>query len=225
MIDAKDARHGTNRGYNAGCRCEGCKTGHAAYRANWRKRVYLNRGNVKLRALGTQRRIQALAALGWSLSEQDRRIGRSMGFTARVLRQDEVTPPIAEMYENLYDELSMEIPSGLYVARDRRRAARKGWLVPLMWDDDRIDDPTYEPLAYLLSKRRKDIDEAVVLRVLAGANAPTTPAERREIVRRWLAQGGSERDLCARMGWREGRYSPSTVGPEVHHRDAERRAS
>jgi hypothetical protein len=53
----------------------------------------------------------------------------------------------------MYDDLSMRLPpedtgqQRAQVAKARNYAARRGWLAPLWWDDDRIDDPTYEPRA------------------------------------------------------------------------------
>ena len=52
------------------------------------------------------------------------------------------------------------------------------------------------------------IDEAAITRVLAGEVIPTTTAERRLIMRRWIEAGNSEKSLCDRMGWRQGRYTP-----------------
>jgi hypothetical protein len=40
---------------------------------------------------------------------------------------------------DIYDQLSMQIPEGRYVARTRNHAERMGWPPPLAWDD--IDDP------------------------------------------------------------------------------------
>lgn len=52
-----------------------------------------------------------------------------------------------------------------------------------------------------------EIDDAVVERVLGGDILPTTAAERRLILARWLARGGSEKSLCDRMGWKTARYT------------------
>ena len=59
-------------------------------------------------------------------------------------------------------------------------------------------------LTLKLAVNKKDWDKVI----LAGEKLPTTTAERREIMRRWLASGRTESSLCERMGWKASRYTP-----------------
>ncbi|MEV4287401.1 hypothetical protein AB0K40_17995 [Nonomuraea bangladeshensis] len=99
-------------------------------------------------ATGTRRRIQALAAIGWTLTEQGHRIGRaptSMCYLA-LARGDKVTAAVAARVAALYDELSMTpAPESDTSRRSRARAETRGWAPPLAWDDETIDDPAAVP--------------------------------------------------------------------------------
>lgn len=97
-------------------------------------------GGAKVPALGTQRRIQALHAIGWSLSEIARRIGVTRSQMDRVLKRSHVFARTARATVVLFRELCMTPgPS----TRARLAAKRKGWPPPLAWDD--IDDPDETP--------------------------------------------------------------------------------
>lgn len=159
--------------------------------------------------------------LGWPsriLAEKARIQRGQQGVDAILRKSQKVTAWRAADIAKVYDELSMTLgPSNI----TRLRAEAKGWPPPLAWDDDRIDDPAYNPMGLLTngvhrprrgSSTRSAIDEAVVLRVLSGENLPTSKAERAEIMRRWIDNGGSEAELCRRMGWRAGRYGSRGVG-------------
>lgn len=100
---------------------------------------------TQIDATGTRRRVQALAAIGWTISEQGRRIGQAPTNMWQLTRAERVTVRIAERVTALYDELSMTPPDGWLADLTRTRAAKKGWAPPLAWDDDTIDDPTAVP--------------------------------------------------------------------------------
>ncbi|HET7326973.1 MAG TPA: hypothetical protein VFJ14_06755 [Nocardioidaceae bacterium] len=88
------------------------------------------------------------------------------------------------------------------------RARNAGHLPPLAWDDPgTLAWPNPDKRTH--ARRRPPtvvLDEAVVARILAGESIRATKAERDEAMRRWRAAGGSEAELCRRMGWRAGRY-------------------
>lgn len=97
---------------------------------------------------GTQRRLRALIALGWTARYLTRRLGMSsrtigtvtadLGAPVRVSTRARVAA--------LYDELALAIPApsrGTTIARGVAR--RNGWVPPLAWDDDAIDDPAATP--------------------------------------------------------------------------------
>lgn len=88
-------------------------------------------------ALGTQRRIQALNALGWPLSHIARRISIHRSNLNKMLQAEHVQAGTARRVRDLYDALCMTPGSS---QRARREAAEKGWKPPLWWDDD-IDNP------------------------------------------------------------------------------------
>lgn len=95
-------------------------------------------------ATGTRRRLQAMAALGHRTDYITARLGIGPTGVAKVLTgtQDRVSAARARAVAALYDELWDKQGSCL---RTRRTAARKGWLLPMWWDDDTIDDPAAEP--------------------------------------------------------------------------------
>ncbi len=93
---------------------------------------------------GTTRRLRCLVAIGWTQTELARRIGWSVCNLNSVVmaRRPGVRVDTARMVAAMYDELSMTPgPS----ARARSLAARHGWLPPLAWDDEQLDDPSHEP--------------------------------------------------------------------------------
>lgn len=193
----------------------------AAHCADYRKRVYVNRGPILTDATGVARRLQALAVLGWTSRDLAPLLGVS---DARVqhltnMKYPKAHPDTIAAVRALYDRLSMTVPvdhkttgrGGAAVhARQRRAAAAKGYLPPLAWDDDTIDDPRakpHRPRAADQHRHRGEVDDAVVERILAGERMPwTTPAEKVEVRRRWVAAGRSLVDLEDLMGWNASRY-------------------
>lgn len=215
-----DVRHATNAGYLAGCREVCCRNAHAKYRRDLRARHYLaGVDSLRVDALGTRRRLQALAALGWPTEWIDSSIGRRRGYTSNILSSRQtVLKSTADLIDSAYESLSMSVPPTdtlprrQVVSRTRNLAARRGWVPPLAWDD--IDDPHELPATYILADLRIDktstashADEVTVERVLAGEwRTPTTKADRVEVVARWRAQGRSLAELGRRTGWKPERY-------------------
>lgn len=83
-------------------------------------------------SLGTVRRIQALHALGWPLSEVARRIGVHRASLDRTLKAAQVQAGTARRVRGVYEELCMTPGPSL---RARKSAAEKRWKPPLWWDD------------------------------------------------------------------------------------------
>lgn len=204
-----DPRHGSYAGASAHRRagerpCPACLCAEARTRKQNRWLEHIGQP-ATIPALGTIRRLQALRRLGWTVVA----IAAESGIPEKTLRNPtyrgtNVYRTTADAVAATYDRLSMRIPEGPYATRERRYAERQGWPPPLAWDD--IDNPTEQPRGHVTAAGRTPIDEAVVQRVLAGERLPTTPAERDEITRRWVARGGSNKTLCTRMGWKQGRY-------------------
>lgn len=92
---------------------------------------------------GTVRRLRALVAIGWTQTELAARLGFTGANASRLfLGHHKVTAATARRVAVLFDELSLQ--SGPSNAA-RARGARMGWLRPLDWDDDALDDPAALP--------------------------------------------------------------------------------
>lgn len=199
MIAPDDARHGTTRGYSAGCHEACCRAAEARRRHELRVAHYLGRPQ-SIDPTGTIRRIHALMAIGWTTTQLGQRIGYGSTALNQITRCREwVMRETADKVRTLYDELSMTPgPS----AETRKRAARKGWVPPLAWDDESIDDPRakpYQPTREL--KRDRDIDEVAVYRALLGERINLTKRERLEVARLWQQRGRSLNELDRIHGW------------------------
>jgi hypothetical protein len=103
---------------------------------------------------GTQRRIRALFALGWTNTS----IEAATGVPADKLRrarldrqsiQPDLAAPVAGAYEALWNrEPPRQTAEQQGEANAARAYARRwGWAPPMGWDDDLIHDPAYRPPA------------------------------------------------------------------------------
>lgn len=196
-----DPRHGVNAGYMAGCRGACCKKAHAEYRRGLRARQYIARGPMTIPALGTQRRIRALQAIGWRITDiaEALDLGVHRGVCAplwQLMNREHTTRNTAERVNALYEQWSMT-PGPAFV-RNRGMSERKGYLPPLAWDD--IDDPAEQPRRGTNHTCKDDVDPVVVDRVLSGDRLHMTTAERREVVIRARGLGWSYLQIEARTG-------------------------
>lgn len=140
--------------------------------------------------VGTRRRIQALVARGWSLSQLAKRLGVAPTNFSRSIYSSGVLEgtrkAVAALYEQLWDQ---EPPTGtrwekIAATKARRYAAERGWLPPMAWDDDTIDDPTTQPTT---SDDDPTVDPADELRwLLDQYENPQHAAERLGITRNTL---------------------------------------
>lgn len=94
-------------------------------------------------ATGTRRRLQALMANGWPASTLARLLcaceePRVLQVARRGRVRSATALAVRELYERLADTTG---PSPATATRYRAR----GWLPPIWWDDDTIDDPTHTP--------------------------------------------------------------------------------
>lgn len=144
-------RHGTP----TAIRWDHCRCPNAIAAANRAAKTrYLNRsrhGPRLINPAGARRRIQALAAIGWSQTAQAQRLGitlarvnyianpgrRGAGRLINVRTRDR----IVAMYTALADATP---PPGPGTARSIRGAEAAGYLPPIAWDDN-IDDPAALP--------------------------------------------------------------------------------
>lgn len=93
-------------------------------------------------ATGTIRRLQALATIGYPFQQQGRLAGIHEDQARHILEQQQVTTRTAEAIKNLYNRLQLKpAPPSRQATQAREIARRNGWLPPLCWDEDLIDDP------------------------------------------------------------------------------------
>lgn len=97
-------------------------------------------GTAWVNATGSKRRIQALAALGYTLKEQAEAVGKIPSNYRAILFRDTVLAGTARYVRDLYKAWSMTPAPQTWVSeRTRRIAEKNGWCPPLAWDDDLID--------------------------------------------------------------------------------------
>lgn len=96
-------------------------------------------------ALGTQRRMRALAWMGWSAPMVAKRIGIPAGTLPTLIGRGRVSARLAAQVAQVYREWShLPGPS----KQSRTKALSKGWAPPAAWDDNGangIDDPRARP--------------------------------------------------------------------------------
>ncbi len=112
---------------------------------------------------GTRRRLQALVATGWSQTRLASRLGMTSGNLTPMLHDRRggcVTVARARAVTDLYDELWDQAPTAdnrwfdAGISHAKTAARRHGWVVPLAWDEDTIDDPEAVPNLGHTSARR-----------------------------------------------------------------------
>lgn len=99
-------------------------------------------------ATGSRRRLQALAAMGYAL----RTLGKELDWNPVNVyefargNQSKVYAATADKVAALYDRLSMIPPENTRAAKVvRTHARKKGFVPPLAWDEETIDDPEAIP--------------------------------------------------------------------------------
>lgn len=160
---------------------------------------------ARVDSTGAVRRIQALVALGWSQSKICVRLGiqRSNFTDISQGRRTEITVAYDKAVRALYAEWSMQLPpqaghrDRIAASRSRNYAKAAGWVPPLAWDDDQLDDPTAVPGAV----EAVDMDPVRVQRRMYGdKDVRLNTAEKAELVRRMIANGVPKNDIERRTG-------------------------
>lgn len=155
----------------------------------------------------TRRKVQALACYGWSLADIARDFGTTQQALQKSLRKDMIRRATAEKVDAWYLAHEMTLaPDTPYTRRTRAAASREGWRPPLAWED--IDAGILAEVESLAEVPRERFDLEVVEDFLQYGTwtRRTSRLEKIEIMRRWLADGRSEAELCRLTGWRPGRY-------------------
>jgi hypothetical protein len=152
-------------------------------------------------SVGAVRRVQALMALGWrkaDLADQGVPAGQ---LVARS--RDLIGVTRWRQVREVYDRLSMT-PGPSQAARDR--AAARGYLPPLAWDEETIDDPRATTQDGEEGEAALDcvaVDRAVDMAAAdasCGTDLPLTQDERIAVVRRLTARGSSDTEVAGVLG-------------------------
>lgn len=180
-----------------------------ALKAAERERQRLGVGPMHIDPTGTRRRLQGLFALGYTAVD----LGRELNVTPSRVMQiatgywKKVHVNTAARVKALCSRWWMTRPEGWKADRQRRWANQKGWLGLLAWDDDTIDDPNARPAGlkgpYVVGDY---IDEAAVLRRMAGERVALTRDERIEVVRRLRREQWSYSHIEEHTGLKTDRY-------------------
>jgi hypothetical protein len=131
-----------------GCRCAPARAAYVRYR----KFLALRGGASRVPALGTMRRLRALARMGHGFTA----VAREQGLATETLRKItlgvtrtvtvRVERQVIDFYDRFWDvdgETRAADPFARRWARTLKERAREaGWPPPMWWDDDRIDCPT-----------------------------------------------------------------------------------
>ena len=169
-------------------------------------RLILNHGDPtegSVGALGTRRRLQGLALQRWDLQSIADATG--IGFSTLAAIRGGATEQVRSRFYTTIRDWTATVEMELGPSRNARlHAIKRGWVGLLAFDD--IDDPNERPTGGYLHRRRDSVDEVTVQRLLAGQSVPSSPAEKDEAMRRWVANGGSKRSFAVLHGWKEGRY-------------------
>jgi hypothetical protein len=136
----KGSRHGDYSAYRLGCRCPDARNDDRIYRKRRREGRHPAR---MIDATGTARRLQALAAIGWSTTELGPHLDAHPNLVQRwrsgnrpVNRANAIK--VAALYRELQGTPG---PSDV----TRARAQSFGWVPPHLWEDVDIDDPNARP--------------------------------------------------------------------------------
>lgn len=162
---------------------------------------------ARIDGTGTRRRIQALMACGWSARAIQDESGMYYTLIIRLIRKHtSVTKLNADRIAAAYDRLWNVAPATdtpahrRNVSNARNAAARRGYVPPLAWDDDEIDNPKAKPQTGRTRDTRVIVDEVVVERLKAGQSVPTNRIEQRTALAELVAEGVPTAEIAKRLG-------------------------
>ncbi|MGX9348124.1 hypothetical protein [Microbacterium sp. KNMS] len=132
-------------------------------------------------ATGTRRRLQALAAMGWSLQYVAAAIGHNARRITYTAEAERVRASTARLVRELYEWLSVAPPvarsaaEAAAIAHVKRDARSRGWVGPLAWDD--IDNDPDLPVDEFETDEEQDLELDIA--ALLEQHAAGTPARLR----------------------------------------------
>lgn len=162
-------------------------------------------------ALGARRRLQALAAKGYTF-ERLAPIVDYTRYNVRILAngdRDWITSAGDQRIRTAYNRLHMRAPvpanhhEQAGITKVKARAIANGWAPAFAWDTDTIDDPNAQPVvAPALAPDAADyIDHAAVLaRINGDRTIDLNRAEQLELVHRMLAAQWGQKQIEAQTG-------------------------
>lgn len=123
----------------------------AVRQARYQKERVMNGGKPwrLVDAIGTHRRIRALACLGWSTRALERKYDLPRWTLDSLLNHRTIHRGSYELVKRIYDELQTTAPvpttknEKIGISRAKGSARKGGWGPPASWDD--IDDPEERP--------------------------------------------------------------------------------
>jgi len=157
-------------------------------------------------ATGTKRRLQALVALGWSRQKLAESFGADRSCIGRYMVRDRVQASTALAVKDLYDRMWDTAPpeetrwDRAAAAAARNYAADRGWVKPMAWDDETIDDPAAKPSGTKQGKAPAIVDPIAVEQALKGEKVHLNSVEAAEVVRIATDRGMSARQIAAITG-------------------------
>jgi AraC-like DNA-binding protein len=196
--------------YQKGCRCDECREAERQRKARYRKAKAIDPRPCYLEPTGAIRRIQALVCAGWTYYDIAADAKLTHKALVRLVRREHgVSRRDHARIKRTYDRLwngPTEMTKGRRKAQTEARA--KGWVAPMGWDDDLIDDPLAEPH----DEAPVDVDWQAVERAVTGtpSGRRLTQAERRAAVQALAGGGATATQISKRLGMNSGdvkRYS------------------
>jgi hypothetical protein len=203
-------KHGEYLAYKRDlCRCDECRAADATKRrANYRaraERAWAGNPEPYVPAIGITRRLQALCYIGWTsaMLEPLTGIGRDTLAKLRCGDRANVVPgkvaPIVRVYDALWDKPVLTEGGRKAAGHARYR----GYLPPLAWDDETIDDPGAHPAVTF--EASTELDWVLVERLMEGSvkfpphTRLTKVPEIIEAIRRLAAQGVTDHEIGHRL--------------------------
>lgn len=160
----------------------------------------MNAPTPDLLTRGVQRRLQALACLGWTWNALAARASVTAPLIGAWHRGENVTADAADVVDDLYRRLCMHVATSpdpdmqRAIAATRKLAAAAHWAPPLAWDDIDVDDAPAEP------EPCDDVDVIAIEFAIAGRPVKLTTTERDLVIRELNARGFNDRPIARIVG-------------------------